>query len=355
MTGASLDELLTPVLGAAPGAGAVVAGAVRGGEHLIRCRGVVTRRARAGREPAVPGTRFELGSLTKTFTGLLLAEMAADGQVGYDDPVNRYLPARARRTGPDITLLHLATHTSGLPRLPPGLMHRAARHLFTNPYATFTTADLMAAVPRARLRSRPGTRVHYSNFGMGLLGQVLARAAGTGDRYEELLEARILVPLGLTGTDCDPHRPQATGYWHGRARPPWRIPGLPGAGALRSTGQDMLRYLTALLDPAVVSGPTLGAALVDVRFPRRVVPRGAPCLLAWKLRQGAARDLVYHAGATRGFTAFAGFGPQTGVGLFALAGATPTLRNTFVQTAYEALFALAAGRSSQPTGRSAQA
>ncbi|SEG77097.1 CubicO group peptidase, beta-lactamase class C family [Thermomonospora echinospora] len=346
MNGAALDDLLGPVLGAAPGACAVVAGAVRGGEHLIRCRGTSARHVRGAEpEPAVPGTRFEIGSLTKTFTGLLLAEMVAAGQVGYDDPVNHYLPYRARRTGPDITLLHLATHTSGLPCLPPGLLRRAMPRMFTNPYATYTTADLLAAVPRARLRARPGTRVRYSNFGVGLLGHLLARAAGGGTRYEDLLDARVLIPLGLTGTDCDPYRPQATGYWHGRARPTWLIPGMAGAGALRSTARDMLRYLTALLDPATVPGPTLGAALADMRRPRAVVPGNEPRPLIWNLHRGDDHDLLHHSGVTRGFTAFAGFGPQTRVALVALTNTTASLRTTFVQAAYDALDALAAQQS----------
>ncbi|MFF4532649.1 serine hydrolase domain-containing protein [Streptomyces sp. NPDC001407] len=327
----ALDRTLTPLLGAADGAHAVAVAAVRGEECAVLCRG-----------PAEPGTRFEVGSLTKTFTALLLAELAARGEVRYDDPVDRYLPHAV--LGPPITLLHLATHTSGLPRLPPGLIGREARAAwFSNPYAAFTSADLMAALPRTRLHHAPGTRVRYSNYGVGLLGHVLARAAGRD--YAELLTERVLAPLGLSDTDCDPYRPQATGHWHRRPRPPWLVPGLPAAGALRSSARDLLRVLLALLDPghAGPSGmpPTLRTALADVQRPRLALPRtGHRVCLVWNLRPRGGRPLLHHSGGTRGFTAFAGFLPRSGCAIAALADTSPTPLAPFVQAAYGALCAL---------------
>ncbi|MFD0383513.1 serine hydrolase domain-containing protein [Streptomyces stramineus] len=191
-------------------------------------------------------TRFETGSLTKTFTALLLAELVARREVRYHDPVARYLP-RALPGGPPVTLLHLATHTSGLPRQPRGCS-RAPRGTAGSATPTLRTPRRPdGRAPRTRLHHRPGTRVRYSNFGVGLLGHALARAAGGS--YPELLAERVLRPLGLADTDCDPGRPQAPGHWHGRPRPPWLIPALPAAGALRSSGRDMLTLLTALLAP----------------------------------------------------------------------------------------------------------
>ncbi|MEK8145622.1 serine hydrolase domain-containing protein [Streptomyces sp. M10(2022)] len=116
------------------------------------------------------------------------------GEVRYSDRADRYLPCRI--PGPPVTLLHLATHTSGLPRLPPGLVARAVRSgWLSNPYARFDEGDLLAALERVPLRHRPGTRVHYSNFGAGLLGHVLARAAGgTGGDYAALLGERVTNP-----------------------------------------------------------------------------------------------------------------------------------------------------------------
>ncbi|MBT2674366.1 beta-lactamase family protein [Streptomyces sp. ISL-14] len=323
----ALDSLLAPLLGAPDGARAVAVAAIRGEERALLCRG-----------PAEPDTRFEVGSLTKTFTALLLAELAARGEVRYDDPVARYLPFPV--PGPPITLLHLATHTSGLPRLPPGLFGRQALAAwFSNPYAAFSPADLLAALPRTRLHHRPGTRVRYSNYGVGLLGHVLAHAAG-GD-YAELLTERVLAPLGLADTDCDPYRPQAVGHWHGRPRPPWLIPGLPAAGALRSSARDLLRCLSALLAPERAGPPSLRSALVDVQRPRLALPRtGHRLCLVWNLRPRRGRPLLHHSGATRGFTAFAGFLPGSGIALAALADTTPTPLAPFVQAAYGTLCAL---------------
>ncbi|ARZ68721.1 penicillin-binding protein [Streptomyces albireticuli] len=332
MTSAPLESFLAPLLAAARGADAVAVAAVRGGERLVARRGA-----------AGPGTRFETGSLTKTYTALLLAELAARGEVRYDDPVDRYLPRRV--PGPPITLLHLATHTSGLPRLPPGLVTRSARHAwFSNPYAGFSAADLMAALPRTRLHHAPGTHVRYSNYGAGLLGHALARAAGGGAEegdYAGLLAERVLVPLGLTDTDCDPLRPQATGHWRGRPRPPWLIPALPAAGALRTSGRDLLRLLAALLTPPVTGPPSLRAALQDVQRPRLALPRtGRRLCLIWNLRPRAGRPLFHHSGGTRGFTAFAGFLPGSGTAVAALANTSPTPLAPFVQAAYGTLCAL---------------
>ncbi|MFC5723778.1 serine hydrolase domain-containing protein [Streptomyces gamaensis] len=317
-------SLLDTLTAASGGASAVAVAAVRGGERAVLCHGA-----------AGPGTRFETGSLTKTFTALLLAEMAARGEVRYDDPVGRHLPCPV--PGPPITLLHLATHTSGLPRLPPGLLARAVRGgWYSNPYADFSLDDLKDALRRTRPHHRPGTRVRYSNFGAGLLGHALAHAAGCD--YPQLLAERVLLPLGLADTDCDPGRPQALGHWHGRPRPPWVVPALPAAMALRSSARDMLAFLTALLDPRSAPSPSLRTALADVQRPRLALPRsGHRMCLFWNLRPRAGRPLLHHSGGTRGFTSFAGFLPRSGTALVALANTGPTRLSSFVQTGYEVL------------------
>lgn len=311
--------------------------AVRGDERTVLCDG-----------PVEEDTRFETGSLTKTFTALLLAELTARGEVRYGDRADRYLPFRL--PGPPLTLLHLATHTSGLPRLPPGLLTRAIRSgWLSNPYAGFSEDDLLASLRRTRLRHRPGSRVLYSNFGGGLLGHVLARAAGgTGGDYPALLAERVTGPLGLADTDCDPHRPQATGHWHGRPRPALLMPGLAAAGAVRSSARDLLRVLAALLDPVTVPDPALRTALAEVQRPRLGVPRtGSRLCLVWNLRPRPGGALLHHSGGTRGFTAFAGFLPGSGTGLVALTNTAPTPLAPFVQAAYGAL----RGLDAAPSGR----
>lgn len=354
---ADLDHLLRPLLHAAGPSGGVAVAVIRGDERTVACRG---RSDRSGRYPVRADSRFALGSVTKTFTGLLLAEMVARGEVRYDDPIHRYLPADAVPGYPHerpITLLHLATHTSGLPRLPVGLLPAVAPRWFTSPYATFGPAHLLRALPRTPLRGTPGTQVRYSSLGCGLLGLLLANAAG--QRYDDLLAARVCGPLGLVDTSSGPGREEAAGYRRGRRVPSFRLPALPGAAALRSTADDMLRYLQAHLSldavplPERADAAALRTALGEVRRPWVGRRRGGTTriCLGWNQRSVAAGpdpddevELVFHAGSTRGFTAFAGFSPRAQVGLAVMARARSLRSRGFVQSAYETLRTLTAQR-----------
>ncbi|MFI9025305.1 serine hydrolase domain-containing protein [Streptomyces sp. NPDC053560] len=348
------QDAVRALLSAAPDASAVTVGIHRAGQQAFVATGTTTHH---GDHPAAADTRFEVGSLTKTFTALLLAEQNARGEVALHDAVAHHLPAGTQLPagGTAITLLHLATHTSGLPRLPPGLLRTALPRLLSNPYADFTRADLLDAFSRTRLRARPGTRVRYSNFGVGLLGHVLCAAAG-GLPYEALLAERILGPLALHHTNCTPDptpRAAATGYRRGRPRPPFDIPGLPAAGAVRSSARDLLTLTRALLphrcdavpaatpaSPATFPAP-LRTALADVTRPCLTLPNGTGLALLWNTRtrpDGSA--LYHHSGGTRGCTAFAGFSPAHDTALVALANCAPGHGNHLIQRAYEALLSL---------------
>lgn len=160
---------LTSLVRAAPGASAVTLAVARDGAHDVYCHGHLSY----GGLPNTPDSAYEIGSVTKTFTALLLAELAAQNRVGLHDPIDAHLPPAHRPTPPAgtrITLLHLATHTSGLPRLPPGLLTRALPTYSTNPYAHYRTEHFHHALQRTRTRRRPGSRLTYSNYGMALLG-----------------------------------------------------------------------------------------------------------------------------------------------------------------------------------------
>lgn len=323
-----IQGAIESLLSAVPDAPGTTVAARHGDEELLLVRGTTER---GGSQPIRPDTRFEIGSLTKTFTALLLAEMAARGDVRYDDPVDRYLPVSGR----GITLEHLATHTSGLPRLPPGLLRVALRSWYTNPYRDYGPDQVLAAIDRTRRRP-PGEKVRYSNFAVGVLGHALAAAA---DRpYEDLLTERVLRPLALTDTDCRT-APQATGHRRGKPQPPWQIPGLPAAGALRSTASDLLRLLTAYLSP---HDTPLATALTETIRPRERAFGAKHLALVWNIRPRPDHDLIFHSGGTRGFTAFTGFSPQTRTAVVALTNTTPTLRGKLIQPAYDALSMLAA-------------
>lgn len=387
------EALLARLSGAARGASAVAVGLAAGDHAATAATGTLTR---GGQAPAGADTRFETGSLTKTFTGLLLAEMVARGEVRHDDPLVHHLPLATHFGAPDghrVTLLDLATHTSGLPRNPPGLLTHALPRWFSDPWAGFGQEQLAAAVRRSR--PVPGRRARYSTFGVALLGWALATAAGTA--YPLLLAERVLRPLGLHRTDCGERpagelpgtdhpgagpagdeqptadhlgtdhpgtdRPggQATGYWHRRRRPPATMAALTPAGALHSTARDLLTYTQALASaqahlpveahtaPGTVAAgvpASLRAALADAVRPRPAVRAGdGETSLVWNVREPPGRARVYfHAGATRGCTAFAGFCPGARVAVTALTNTSHTLGATFVRQAYHALHDLAASR-----------
>ena len=229
---------------------------------------------------------FEIGSITKVFTATVLADMVEEGLVGLDDPVNLYLregaglPVRGR----PITLRDLATHASGLPRLPKGMLTRALRER-PNPYASFTVADLERATREARLRREPGTKVRYSNFGAGLLGHALALR--TGQSYAELVDERISRPLSLSDTAVaipDDGAPRFAVGHSRRGRPVHHcdLPALAGARALRSTAADLLRFLELQLDPPATR---LGRAAARTHEPLAGAGRVRWCL-GWMLLRG---------------------------------------------------------------------
>jgi D-alanyl-D-alanine-carboxypeptidase/D-alanyl-D-alanine-endopeptidase len=151
-----------------------------------------------GASPEVNGiTLFEISSITKTFTALLLQDMVERGEMKLDDPVVKYLPKSAKvptRNGRESTLLHVATHTSGLPRNPENLDPKHA----DNPLAEYTAEKLNAYLSGCKLTRHPGAKFEYSNLGSGLLGHVIAPKAGTD--YESLVADRICRPLKMEST-----------------------------------------------------------------------------------------------------------------------------------------------------------
>jgi CubicO group peptidase (beta-lactamase class C family) len=274
-------------------------------------------------------TIFEIGSITKVFTATLLADMAREGLVALDDPVQRYLPAGIELPvrGMPITLADLATHTSGLPRLPKGLLWQAIRES-SNPYAGITLDQLNAAIARTRPRRPPGKKIRYSNYGAGLLGYVLSlRASST---YEELVAERITRPLGMSDTSIAVPEEKRGRFAQGHSRrgkpvSNWDLPTLAGAGALRSTVADVLRFLAAQLGDAP---EPLAEAIRTTHEPR--ARRGALEVgLGWLLLP--IRDLAFkvrwHDGGTGGFRSVAGFVPELDTGVVVLASSSRPVDN----------------------------
>ncbi|MFH8384010.1 serine hydrolase domain-containing protein [Kitasatospora sp. NPDC018058] len=304
--------------------GAVVAG-LADGDVEIRGAG------RTGPGGGVPGphTLFEVGSVTKVFTSLLLARLALDGAVRLDEPLAEVLDdavAVPVRGGQPIVLRHLATHTSGLPRLPRGM---AVRALLTpnkpDPYARCTVEAVLDGLARTRLRAVPGRSFRYSNLGAGLLGLALARRVGAG--YGELVAREVCGPLGLADTCLRPGEERsgrlARGHTPGgRPVPYWDLAAIPGMGGLRSTAADLVMLLRAQLSAEREPDGPLAPAIIFTRETRHRVNPFAWTHLGWlghrlHSRQGGHLQL-WHNGGTGGFSSFVAFDPEKQVGVAVL-------------------------------------
>jgi CubicO group peptidase (beta-lactamase class C family) len=270
-----------------------------------------------GRPPLDGNTVFEIGSITKVFTATLLATMAQDGIVRLDDPVQKYLPASVHvpaRNGKVITLELLAEQRSGLPRLPDNMKPADP----ANPYADSGVAQLYEFLSRYQLPRDPGAEFEYSNLGVGLLGHALALAAGTS--YEELARERIWAPLGMTHTSIalTPWMRDHLALGHdpqGNAAKNWDLPTLAGAGAIRSTASDMLKFVDANLHPE--RGP-LGRAMALAQRERASAGVGMSIGLNWLIARAGADTIVWHNGGTGGYRSFLGLVPSRKVGVVVL-------------------------------------
>ena len=250
-------------------------------------------------------TVFEIGSITKVFTALLLAEMVTRGEVALDDPISKYLPERVHvpeSGGKQITLRHLVSHRSGLPREPAGFVFRDD----INPYATFTTDQLYGAVANSWLQYEPGLQSTYSNLGFGLLGHVLALRANAS--WEELIISRICDPLNLADTRASLtlSMQERLAQGHRTDLKPamnWDfLPAIAGAGALRSTANDLVRFMRAtnLPDP---QGPLSRAAalLLEKRWPLVPSILRDSSYLGWQVRKANGDDIISHNGLMGGY------------------------------------------------------
>ncbi len=372
-TKAKIDEAANDYLKDASNVGLAV-GVIRGEQTQIICYGTTDKPSGI---PITPDSVFEIGSITKVFTGILLAETIRRGEVKLDDPANEHLPPEAQipaKGRSPVTLRHLVTHTSGLPRLPDNIDREA--FFSDNPYRTYTVEQLYDYLHRTPVV--PGKQHAYSNLGMGLLGHILALAAGKD--YYALLKERILDSLGMDDTSIalseDQKRRLALPHDKGKQVSNWDIPVLSGAGALRSTVSDMLKFLSANVNPESTPleesvershkietrgnpfrqnlgcwfGIGLFYAMVEIgarmhigRFGWPVVvpalfftfalpiylafkwPRGFATMgLAWFMDRlsGTPHIMTWHNGGTGGYCSFLGFVRETRTGVIVLSNST---------------------------------
>lgn len=265
-------------------------------------------------------TVFEIGSVTKTFTALLLARAVEAKTVSLDTPVATLLPdfKFPSRHGRPITLGLLAEQFSGLPRLP-GNLEPAD---LGNPYADYGRDRLRAFLASYTLPRDPGAAYEYSNLGFGLLGEALAQHAKLS--YGELVQREVLAPLGMrsSGAELTPAMRARLASGHdeeGETARHWQWDVLAGAGTLLSTGDDMSRYLQANMGLLKTS---LAAAMRLAHEPRRDIGGGDRIGLAWMTHHTAQGDVIWHNGETGGYSSFIGFTSDGRRGVAILANAT---------------------------------
>ena len=304
-----MESLIVPLLDGNFTVGVVV-GVIDGSETSVVGYGTISADSD---EVPDENTVFEIGSITKPFTSLLLATMVEEGLVSLDDPIDQFLPEGAvtpELDGVGITLANLATHTSGLPRMPGNL---DAPDL-NNPYVGYGEPEIIEFLSQYELEHSPGENWDYSNLGAGLLGHLLAQHQSSD--YETLLTERVLSPLGLNDTaitlSSDQQARLAQGHGlTGRPVSHWDFDVLAPCGALRSTANDMLAFVQANLQPG--ESP-LSSAITSAHVPRLPTPIGEwQSGLAWFVSSDG--QIVWHDGGTGGFFAFVGFNQDEQVGI----------------------------------------
>jgi D-alanyl-D-alanine-carboxypeptidase/D-alanyl-D-alanine-endopeptidase len=296
----------------------LTAGVLAPGKAIGVSIGVVTKSGRRvfALGAAKPDSLFEIGSITKTFTGLTLAQLIEQGKVKADTPVRELLTAGvvAKPAGAEITLLDLVTQRSGLPRMPTNFAPADP----TNPYADYGARQLEAFIAQVGVAKPADARFLYSNVGVGLLGHALSRAAE--QPWPQLVAQQVLQPLGMQETVVavpPALRARFIAGHDGRLAPAhaWDLDALAGAGALRSTAEDMLRYLEAQLKPddvkaASPAGRNLPAALKRSQQLQADADAGLRIAYAW-LHDPSSGNW-WHNGGTGGYSSYAFFNPKEG-------------------------------------------
>ena len=274
--------------------------------------------AKDDRRPLNGDTIFEIGSMTKVFTSLILMDMVQKKELGLTDPISKYLPASAKvpeRNDRKITFADLSTQTSGLPRMPSNFNPKDS----TNPYADYSVEQMYQFLSGYTLTRDIGERYEYSNLGVGLLGHVLSLRAGMD--YESLVRSRICTPLGMNDTriTLTPEMKARLAVGHSEtlaAVANWDLPTFAGAGALRSSANDMLKFLAANLGYTKTALADDMAAEISVRK-----PTGIPNMeiaYAWHVQTKDGNSIIWHNGGTGGYRTYMGFDPKRRSGVVVL-------------------------------------
>lgn len=268
-------------------------------------------------------TVYEIGAITKTFTAAMLMMLAREGKMQITDPAQNYLPEMVTihnfTSTEHIKLMHLVTHTSGLPRLPANFTAKISNT--DDPYKNYTSDDLNTYINNYILEREPGTRYEYSNLGFGLLGGLLTKASGL--TYENMLKQYITDSLGMTSTGIslkgDMTKNIAKGYSEkGEPRGLWSAGIFEGAVGIKSTIKDMMKYLSFNMGKTEVLDFKESALVMQ----KRRFETNSPNIfigMAWHISETSdGYQVIWHDGGTGGFTGFIAFMPEKNVGVVVL-------------------------------------
>ncbi len=266
--------------------------------------------------PIDENTIFEIGSVTKVFTTLILADMVEKGEVNLNDPIDKFLPegvSTPSKNGRTITLFDLATHSSGLPRMPDNFPISDMNEQFQ-----YDREEMYDSLSKVELSREIGSEYEYSNFGVSLLGHILSLQAGQS--YEELLQERVLDKFGLESTcvkQCDELRDRfAKPHLFGFPANELNLSDdMSGAGEIRSSGKDMLTFLSYAMG---LKDSDLRSSFELTQKVNRQIDDKLSIGLAWHMLQKEDRTIIWHNGATNGFTSFVGFDPESNQGVVVL-------------------------------------
>ncbi len=277
--------------------------------------------------PVDGSTLFEIGSITKVFTSLVLAQMVVQNRVQLDDPIAKYLPITVQAPthhGKQILFKHLATHTSGLPRIPNNLNVKN----WNDPYANYSELEMYRFLNNHHLQREIGEKFLYSNYGMGLLGRLLARLDHTS--YEQLVIARICEALDMQDTRITLSEVQRARFAEGhsqagKAAKSWTFAELEGAGALKSTANDLLKLLAANL--GITVSPLAEAMRLTHAKQHRIRGGKEPTWigLSWIISEIDEREIIWHNGQTGGYHSFIAFDKKSKIGVVVLSNAASSI------------------------------
>ncbi|MEM9333843.1 MAG: serine hydrolase [Pseudomonadota bacterium] len=251
-------------------------------------------------------TQYQIGSITKVFTNMLLAEMVADGKLGYDTALGDLMGDDFTFANADlgkVTMEQLATHTSGLARMPSNIAPTDPQ----DPYKDYTAEQLNAEIAQARNKQVLVAEYGYSNLGMGLLGYRLGQLEGSS--YTEEVIAQVVAPLGLEETGFERSDNLADGYRSGSVVPAWLLPEpIAAAGALWGSTSDFVRLAQVML------GQAESPLKHDIEAVRDSIAQAGPdfdVTRVWHMTWADDQPIYWHNGGTGGYLTFFGFRPDT--------------------------------------------